>query len=113
AMRRPTLAALLVPAAWSVAAAGDKPGPVYAPVPKAANSFGACECEGFIYVYGGHAGKVHTYSNETTLGTFLRLPAGGGAKWEELPGGTHLQGLNLAAIEGKIYRVGGMEARNK
>src|SRR5207248_9786459 len=74
---------------------------------------GAVASDEFVYVYGGHAGKAHTYSTETTLGTFLRLPAGGGAKWEELPGGPGLQGLNLAAAGGKVYRVGGMTAKNK
>ena len=35
------------------------------------------------------------------------------SKWQELPGGTHLQGINLAAHKGKVIRVGGMEPRNK
>lgn len=112
-MTRTLLAAALVAASALFTRADEKPGPYYPPLPKAANSFGATECDGFIYVYGGHAGKVHTYSHETNLGTFLRLPTGGGTKWEELAGGPHLQGLNLAAIGGKVYRVGGMEARNK
>src|SRR5437868_13639443 len=99
-MLRPTLAAALV--ALSTASAADKPGS-YPPLPKGVTSFGAVECDEFVYVYGGHAGKAHTYSTEATLGTFLRLPAGGGAKWEELPGGPGLQGLNLAAAGGKVY----------
>ena len=110
-MLRPILAAVLFAATTSVAA--DKPEPSYPPLPKGVSSFGAVECDGFIYVYGGHAGKAHTYSTETNLGTLHRLPVGGGTKWEELPGGPRLQGLNLAAAGGKVYRVGGMEARNK
>jgi YHS domain-containing protein len=49
------------------------------------------------------------------LGTFHRLPVAvtKDAKWEELPGGTGLQGLNLAAAGGKVYRIGGMQSRNK
>jgi YHS domain-containing protein len=109
-LRTPFFAALL---AIAPAVAADKPGPHYPALPKGVTSFGAVECDGFIYVYGGHAGKAHTYSTETTLGTFHRLPAGGGAKWEELPGGPGLQGLNLAAAGGKVYRVGGMTAKNK
>ena len=36
-----------------------------------------------------------------------------GKTWEELPGGPGLQGMNLASYGGKVYRVGGMEPRNK
>jgi hypothetical protein len=35
-----------------------------------------------------------------------------GSDWEILPGGTPLQGLNLAAHAGKVCRVGGMQPRN-
>ena len=69
-------------------------------------------CNGYLYVYGGHAGTAHQYSTATSLGTFQRLPLGGGEKWEELPGGPGLIGLNLAAVGGNVYRVGGMHARN-
>jgi YHS domain-containing protein len=112
-MIRPSLAAVLFIASAAIAA--DKPEPSYPPLPKAISSFGATELDGFIYVYGGHAGTTHTYSNETTLGTFHRLSVSSlnKDKWEELPGGTGLQGLNLAAAGGKVYRVGGMQARNK
>ncbi|MFO0824705.1 MAG: hypothetical protein U0792_16570 [Gemmataceae bacterium] len=109
-MLRSSFALLLLTAS---AANAEKPGPTYPPLPKAITSFGAVECDGFIYVYGGHVGRAHTYSTETSIGTFLRLPVGGGAKWEELAGGPGLIGLNLATAGGKVYRVGGMEARNK
>jgi YHS domain-containing protein len=93
--------------------ADDKSTPAYPPLPKAESSFGAVELDGFIYVYGGHAGTAHVYSTETNLGTFQRLAVKGGTKWESLPGGPGLQGLNLAAAGGKVYRVGGMHASNK
>jgi YHS domain-containing protein/N-acetylneuraminic acid mutarotase len=109
-MLRSSIALVLVAA---TATAADKPGPFYPPLPKAVTSFGAVECDGHIYVYGGHAGKAHGYSSDTSLGTFHRLPTGGGTEWEELPGGPKLIGLNLAAAGGKVYRVGGMEAKNK
>ena len=106
------IAALALAATTPADGVADKAA-AYAPLPKAVSSFGAVGCDGFIYVYGGHAGTPHAYSTETSLGTFLRLPVGGGEKWEELPGGPGLIGLNLATAGGKVYRVGGMHARNK
>lgn len=113
-MRSPvwfTPLALLVALAAPTLAAD--PAPTYPPLPKAVSSLGAVACDGFIYVYGGHAGTAHTYSTATSLGTFHRLPVGGGSTWEALPGGPGLIGLNLASTGGKVYRVGGMHARNK
>ncbi|MGL4423631.1 MAG: Kelch repeat-containing protein [Gemmataceae bacterium] len=81
-------------------------------LPKGISSFGAVACDGYLYVYGGHAGKTHSYDTETVLGTFQRLKIDGGMAWETLPGGPGLQGMNLAAHGGKILRVGGMEPRN-
>lgn len=83
------------------------------PLPKPVASFGAVATDGYLYVYGGHAGKTHSYDTESVLGTFHRLKLDGGTKWEELPGGPRAQGLNLVAHKGLLYRVGGMQPRNK
>jgi N-acetylneuraminic acid mutarotase len=87
--------------------------PKFPPLPHAVSSLGAIVSDGYLYVYGGHAGKTHTYSTKDVLGTFHRLKLDGGTQWEELPGGPILQGMNLAAHRGKIYRVGGMRPRNE
>jgi N-acetylneuraminic acid mutarotase len=85
----------------------------YPPLPRAISSFGAAVADGNVYVYGGHSGKAHTYSTETTLGQFLRLNLAKPAKWEQLTGGPILQGLAVVAHGGKIYRIGGMQPKNK
>jgi N-acetylneuraminic acid mutarotase/uncharacterized GH25 family protein len=84
----------------------------FAPLPEAVSSFGAAAADGWVYVYGGHGSKTHSYSTEAVSGAFRRLKAAGGQKWEDLPGGPRLQGLAMVAYKGKIYRVGGMEPRN-
>jgi N-acetylneuraminic acid mutarotase len=84
-----------------------------APMPEAASSFGAVASDGWLYVYGGHIVRTHNYSTEAVSRRFHRLNLADGKTWEELPGGPGLQGMNLAACNGKIYRVGGMEPRNK
>ncbi|QEL21055.1 Kelch repeat-containing protein [Limnoglobus roseus] len=87
--------------------------PAFPPLPAAVSSLGAITCDGYAYVYGGHAGKTHSYDTKTVVGTFHRLKLDGGTKWEELPGGPLLQGMNLASHGGKVYRVGGMSPRNE
>jgi N-acetylneuraminic acid mutarotase len=88
-------------------------GPQLPAMPKAVSSFGAVETDGYLYLYGGHAGKTHTYSTDDVMGTFHRLKLDGGTKWEPLPGGPIAQGLNLTAHKGLIYRAGGMQPKNK
>lgn len=85
----------------------------YPPLPTAASSLGAVVCDGYLYVYGGHAGQTHSYDTKSVLGTFHRLKLDGGTAWEPLPGGPIAQGMNLAAHGGKVYRVGGMSPRNQ
>jgi hypothetical protein len=85
----------------------------FADMPFAASSFGAVGSDGWLYIYGGHIARVHTYSTEAVSNRFARLKLADGRTWEELPSGPGLQGMNLAAHEGKIYRVGGMQPRNK
>jgi hypothetical protein len=82
------------------------------PMPEAVASFGAVESDGWLYVYGGHTARRHNYSKESVSGRFYRLNLRGEGAWEELPGSVPVQGMNLAAWGGKIYRAGGMEPRN-
>jgi N-acetylneuraminic acid mutarotase len=105
----PALAAVLLAASTAPA---DPKAAAYPPLPVAVSSLGAVECDGYLYVYGGHAGKTHSYDTKTVIGTFHRLKLDGGTKWEALPGGPIAQGLNLAAHGGKVYRVGGMQPKN-
>lgn len=83
------------------------------PLPKAITSFGAEALDGQVYVYGGHTGKAHDYSVETTLGDFMRLKLAEGAEWEMLPSANRAQGARLVAFEGSIYRLGGMQPRKE
>jgi N-acetylneuraminic acid mutarotase len=81
-------------------------------LPAPVSSFGAAVVGDHVYVYGGHVGKAHTYSTDTTLGEFRRLDLKNPTKWEDLPGGPKLQGLALVAHGAKLYRVGGMQPQN-
>lgn len=86
---------------------------VIAALPEATSSFGAAVSDGWLYVYGGHISPTHTYFKEAVSGRFHRARLAGEVRWESLPGGPGLQGMNLAAHGGKVYRVGGMEPRNE
>jgi N-acetylneuraminic acid mutarotase len=92
----------------------DVPGRQFPALPQQTSSFGAVVSDGWLYVYGGHVSPTHSYSTESVSGQFARLKlSDSSAKWEQLPGGPGLQGMNLAAYKGKIYRIGGMSPRNK
>jgi len=84
----------------------------YPDLPVGFSSFGAAVIGDYAYVYGGHSGKAHSYSTETTLGDLRRLNLKSPEKWEELPGGPKMQGLALVAHGEKLYRVGGMQPQN-
>ena len=95
----------------SKAAVNDK-NVTYAPLPDPVSSFGAAAADGWVYVYGGHRSKTHSYSTDAVSGSFRRLKATGGKAWEDLPGGPKLQGLAMVSYKGKVYRIGGMQPRN-
>ncbi len=82
-----------------------------APLLEKTSSFGAVVEGDWLYVYGGHVARTHSYSTASVSGQFSRRKLSGGA-WEQLPAATPLQGLNLAASAGKVCRVGGMQPRN-
>jgi len=82
-----------------------------APLPEPVSSFGAAVAGDHLYVYSGHTGEAHDHSRENLSHHFCRVPMAGG-EWEELPMQTPLQGLPLVSHDGKLYRVGGLQARN-
>ena len=81
-------------------------------LPRAITSFGAARLDDAAYVYGGHFGKAHHYYNEGQSGDLLRVDLTKPAGWEVVGSGPRLQGLALVAHDGRLYRVGGFEARN-
>lgn len=88
----------------------EKPMPI---LPQPATSFGAAIADGWVYVYGGNTGKAHEFHKESVKGDFFRLNIQGGSEWEKLPGGQALLSPSLVAYEGKIIRIGGLNARNE
>lgn len=67
-----------------------------------------------LYVYGGHFGDAHHYSESGQSNEFRRLSiTSESPAWEELPSGPKLTGLALVEYGGKLYRIGGFTARNK
>lgn len=110
-------AALFLAALADVKAQDDKkkaePLPAFSPMGDGIASFGAAIEGDWLYVYGGHTGKTHTYSKKQSSSRFQRASLTKGGDWEELPSGPGLQGLVLLAHDGKLYRIGGMVAKNE
>lgn len=94
-------------------AAGEPTLPKYAELAEGIASFGAVQDGDWLYVYGGHIGKTHTYSKQQSLARFQRINLKKGGSWEQLPEGPGLQGLVLVAHKGFIHRIGGMTAKNE
>lgn len=84
----------------------------YPALPEAISSFGGAVCDGYLYVYSGHTGGEHEHSKDNLSQKFLRIKLDGVKAWEELPMETPLQGLPLVAHGGKLYRIGGLNAKN-
>lgn len=81
--------------------------------PVAVTSFGAAVTDGYLYFYGGNLGDAHGYSIEGQNNLFRRIKLESGSPWESLGEVPRRQGLALVAHKGKLYRIGGFEARNK
>ncbi|QDU38590.1 N-acetylneuraminate epimerase precursor [Maioricimonas rarisocia] len=81
------------------------------PVP--VTSFGAAVLDGALYVYGGHMGEAHSYSNTSQSNVLSRLDLQNPGEWEQVATGPRLQGLALVAHDGKLHRLGGFTALNE
>ena len=81
-------------------------------LPEPLSSFGAAVEGGWLYVYGGHTGEEHKHSAANLSNYFRRIKIDGGKEWEDLPTETPLQGLALVSHAEKVYRIGGLNARN-
>lgn len=95
--------------------AGKKPAEVQSaltPLPEGVASFGATVCDGWLYVYSGHTGAAHDHSRDNLSKHFRRIRLDGQGDWEELPMEAPLQGLPLVSYNGKLFRLGGLDARN-
>ena len=107
----PTLVVDVPARAAAAAAATPAPAPR---LPEAVSSFGAAVSGGSLYVYGGHTARTHAYDVNAVSGRFHRIALGtANAAWEPLAGGPALQGMNLAAHGGRVFRIGGMAPRNQ
>ena len=81
---------------------------------KGITSFGAAVVGTQLYVYGGHFGEAHHYSDAGQSNEMRRISlTAREAQWEQLPSGPKLTGLAMVEHHGKLYRVGGFTAKNK
>lgn len=85
----------------------------YADLPRGITSFGAAAIGDWLYVYGGHFGRPHHYSNTSQSDELSRLNLRKPSKWEVIAKGPRLQGLAMVAHGGKLYRIGGFTAHNE
>ncbi len=86
-------------------------------LPFTLTSFGGAMLGDVAYVYGGTKGSAHDYYKGIQSGALIRLPIAltsdtSTAKWETISEGPELQGLAMVPHGGKLYRIGGFEARN-
>jgi N-acetylneuraminic acid mutarotase len=84
----------------------------YPDIPELVTSFGAAIAGDSLYMYGGHTGGAHAYSDQTQADTLYRLPLTHEAKWDAVVKGPRLQGLAMVADGEKLYRLGGFIAQN-
>ena len=92
--------------------AGTTGNPRLTDLPKGITSFGAAVIGDWMYVYGGHFGRAHHYSNTSQSDQLSRLNLRKPGDWEIVAQGPRLQGLAMVAHGGKLYRAGGFTAHN-
>jgi hypothetical protein len=82
--------------------------------PRGMTSFGATVLGDCIYVIGGKSGRAHSYAKSyQNRDVFCLDVTKAGADWQLVSDNLGLQGLAIVSHGGKVYRIGGLEAKNK
>ncbi len=82
--------------------------------PKGMTSFGATVVGNQIFVIGGKSGKAHSYAKSyQNREVFCLATDGSNNQWQTVGENHGLQGLSIVGHSGKVYRIGGLEARNQ
>lgn len=82
-------------------------------LPQGTTSFGGAVANDRIYVFGGNYGDAHSYFAAGQSGDLYTLDLNTPQAWTKASVGPKLQGLSMAAHNGRIYRVGGFAAMNQ
>lgn len=86
----------------------------YAEFPRGMTSFGATVLDDVIYVIGGKSGRAHSYAKSYQNREVFSLKLDGSdSEWQVAGENLGLQGLAIVGHAGKVFRIGGLEARNK
>jgi len=81
--------------------------------PKGMTSFGATVAGNQIFVIGGKSGRAHAYAKSyQNKDVFALAIDGSNNQWQTVGENHGLQGLAIVGYGGKVYRIGGLEARN-
>lgn len=87
-------------------------GTLLQPLPRGLTSFGAAALDNEVYVIGGYFGQPHNYSHAGQSVDFFRFDTATGALDALSPMPQGRQSLTLTAVNGRLYRAGGMVAKN-
>ena len=107
------IGAIAFAGATSIAAPSEHEAVLVPDLPIGITSFGAASLGSDIYVYGGHSGEAHSYSVETTLPNLWKLSLSQPDDWSSLPATSRSQGASLLPYEGRLFRIGGLQAANQ
>ncbi len=82
-------------------------------LPVEVTSFGAARLDDSLYVFGGHTGSAHSYSNSAQNDKLYKLDLNHlQLGWQEIATGKRLQGLAMVAHGTKLICIGGFTAMN-
>jgi N-acetylneuraminic acid mutarotase len=107
------IGAIALAGATSIAAPSEHEAVLIPDLPIGITSFGATSMGSDIFVYGGHSGEAHSYSVETTLPNLWNLSLNQSDQWSSMPKTSRNQGASLLAYEGRLFRIGGLQAANQ